>query len=512
MRTRSSSRALLVGALVVLLLLSLVLAWVVPYSATDDWQWGMEEGIRWWLGGLLNGRYAGNLCAILMCRSQWGKLLIMGGCIFALPLLMALLAARGDEARLLPLLMACSGGILLMPPIMWIETYGWVSGFGNYVISTVVFLGWLLALRRVADKPGKPAAWALLLFPLTLIMGLFVENLTLLFLGACVILAGYALWDRRLFLPFWACLLGAGAAVFFMFFNGLFQDLAQSGQALNGLRNLSFSREDGLLGILTGVALQYFVSLLPISFLRGVHMALPMAVITGFGFWNSKLRPLCLTALIPLLYNVHVMRTESFRTPAGVVLSCICWALPLLALLVQEDNGKTRLRRVLLYLSAPLSLLPMAATTTLGQRLYFFPMVMLILVAADVAIPLLKTRPGTLLAAALLMGLCLYWGNMYRCVHGCTLVRQELIQQVIEEEGDTLVLPTDRYQRIAWATLNPWNAEYASYFRRYYHVPEDVALVFLPAGSYELWPHVPQEMWDKALRLEPFQDFTPSLP
>ena len=53
--------------LVFSLIFYLFLALSVPYSATDDWLWGMEEGLRWWLGGMLNGRYAGNFFAVVMC-------------------------------------------------------------------------------------------------------------------------------------------------------------------------------------------------------------------------------------------------------------------------------------------------------------------------------------------------------------------------------------------------------------------------------------------------------------
>ena len=180
-------------ALAAVLLFDLFLALAVPYSSTDDWLWGMEEGLRWWLGGLLNGRYAGNFFAVIMCRAPAVKVLVMGGTMFLIPWCMARLAARGDRRKELPLFLACHAGILLMPPIMWRENYGWVSGFGNYVISVLVFLVWLLALRWVADARPRMGPWSVLLFFLALTAGLFVENLTILFLGASLILALYAL-------------------------------------------------------------------------------------------------------------------------------------------------------------------------------------------------------------------------------------------------------------------------------------------------------------------------------
>ena len=108
-------------ALAAVLLFDLFLALAVPYSSTDDWLWGMEEGLRWWLGGLLNGRYAGNFFAVIMCRAPAVKVLVMGGTMFLIPWCMARLAARGDRRKELPLFLACHAGILLMPPIMWRE-------------------------------------------------------------------------------------------------------------------------------------------------------------------------------------------------------------------------------------------------------------------------------------------------------------------------------------------------------------------------------------------------------
>ena len=493
------------------LLFDLFLALAVPYSSTDDWLWGMEEGLRWWLGGLLNGRYAGNFFAVIMCRSPAVKALVMGGTMFLLPWCMARLAARGDRRKELPLFLACHAGFLLMPPIMWRENYGWVSGFGNYVISALVFLVWLLALRRTADARPRSRLWPPLLFFLALTAGLFVENLTILFLGASLILALYALRDRELLLPFWACLAGSALAAVLMFGNGLFSDLAATGTALNGLRELTFSPEDGPLRMAASVLSWYASRLLPIAFLRGVHMALPLAVLTACAFWNSRLRPLAALGLLPLVLNALVMSDEVYAAPGRAAAACAAWFLPALALLVQRDGGKTRVRRLLLYLAAPLSLLPLAATTTLGQRLYFFPMALLILSAADAAAPLLACRSGTLLAALAAAALMALWGWRSWTVFSCTQLRAQLIQQAADRGADTLILPLDRYDQV-WFSRNPWNVEYADYCRRFYGIDDGVTLIFLPAGSFESWPDVTPEQWEARVEFAPSKDYTPSLP
>ena len=96
----SAETALLLGALV----FYLYIAWSVPYSTTDDLQWGMDQGLRWWLQGSLNRRYVGNFFAVAMCHSPLVKTLVMGLTMFAIPLLMPRAGGQinGQEGPLLP--------------------------------------------------------------------------------------------------------------------------------------------------------------------------------------------------------------------------------------------------------------------------------------------------------------------------------------------------------------------------------------------------------------------------
>ena len=160
-------------------------------------------------------------------------------------------------------------------------------------------------------------------------------------------------------------------------------------------------------------------------------MALPMAVITACAFWNSRLRPLCVLGLLPLGVNALIMTTEVYGTPGRIAASCAAWALPFLALLVQRDGWPVKIRRLLIYLAAPLSLLPLAVTPTLGQRLYFFPMALLVLSAADAAAPLLVRRPCAAAAALLTAGLMLLWGTRSWVVFSCSQLREQLVQEAV---------------------------------------------------------------------------------
>ena len=162
----------------------------------------------------------------------------------------------------------------------------------------------------------------------------------------------------------------------------------------------------------------------------------------------------------------------------------------------KAEEGERKARRLLLYLAAPLALAPLAATTSLVLRHHFFPMVMVILVGADEAAPLLRRRWGTAGAALVLAGMMLYWGLPCAHIAGCTALREELTRAAADSGAAQLVLPTDRYQYTVWSGRNAYDPDLANCFREINQLDRDVTLIFLPPGSYETWPEITPEQWE----------------
>lgn len=492
------------------LLFFLFLAYATPFSPLDDLQWGMEEGVRWWLGGLLNGRYVGNFFAVVMCRSFLAKTLLMGLGMFALPLLMALAAGWGKEFSLPACYCFCCAGVLLMPGHTWKDVFGWVCGFGNYVVSILFFLLWLLLILRAETARTRPELWAAALFLMALSSGLFLENQTLLNLGLALALLLRALVLRRGPLLALASLAGAALAVVPMFFNQIFMDMLSTGTALNELRRFTFTLEDGLAAAVVTVLREYLAALLPLGLSHGMYLAWPCAIITACALWRSPLRPLAVLGAVPLVCGWWCAAGEA-PLPLWAA-SSLCWFLPGAALLLERADGEEKLLSLLLYLAAPLSLAPMAAINTRGGRIFLFPLVMLVTAAARTAVPLLNRRLFALLALAVMVGLMILWGSRYTQVLACNNLRGQLIAQSAETGRSPLVLPTDQYSQVVWWFRNPWDVESADWFRRYYHIPDDVTLIFLPPGSYSAWPDISQADWEARTELTPSKDFVPSLP
>ena len=75
-----------------------------------------------------------------------------------------------------------------------------------------------------------------------------------------------------------------------------------------------------------------------------------------------------------------------------------------------------------------------------------------------------------------------------------------------------MILPTDRYDAQQWYVRNPWSAEGAYYYRERFGLSKDVTLIFLPAGSFDTWPDISDEVWEKRVELPPSDEFVYTMP
>lgn len=514
MEKQKTRRGLTWAALAVTLAFYLFVAWSVPCGPVDDFQWGLPQGVRWWLYGLLNGRYMGNLCAVLMCHFPVVKVLMMGGGMFAVPFLTAALMCRGERDRFLPMFLLSNALVMLMSKGTWTDLYGWVSGFGNYGVSTVVFLAFLLLVRRTHEKRDRLKLRAAVLFLTAFVMGLFVENQSIFFVGMTLVLGVYAtFWDKPLRAAYWASFAGAVMGAVLMLSNGVLAELMHTGAALQNLRELTFDPGEGVVAMAAHIIAWYCQRLLPYVFSEGgCGIPLAMAVIVARGFWESRWRWLSLLGAVPLAVWLWIWQTGDYLARRRVLAADLCWLLTGLALLAGKWEISLKLRRILLYLVAPLVLLPLSAVIALGYRFCYFPMVVLVMLAVDLLGPVLEKRWAAAGAAAVMAALMLWVGLRMGVVARCSLIRRAQLRQGLRDHAATMIFPTDSYAGTLWKSRNPWNEEYAVYYRAFYGVPEDVTLIFLPGGSDRSWPEITEAQWAARLELAPCGDVPSSLP
>lgn len=453
-------------------LLYIFIAFCVPYCH-DDWDWGLDVGLKQWLHAELNSRYVGSFFVIIMTRSEIVKTAIMAICLFSVPMMVSFLAVGRYDVKtyLLANLL-----LLAVPQKLWQQTIGWVSAFANYVISAAAVLALLLLLLRYIKKEDKSKAKLIpRLFTIALFScgcGLFYESLSVFLFIVGIIGLGFCIHPRlRKALPYAvAYALGAGIGLMLILSNTLYSELLENGQALGGIRQLAFSSDMGFFQLIKTVLSRYFKILLP--GLMTVHplltVFLTLSAILGslrakrrlsVFFASSALSVVC-TVLLLLPFGEALL-------PYAAVGELVAWGV-----LVFD---KKAIRNLLFLLSAALVIAPLSVTPELGPRLYYFPCVLLLTVTLSV----LPNRNSKILTVVIMLLFALsmaFYIYIYSEIRSVTVAREKAVNEAVSSNAEYVVMVRDKYKY--WWGRNPTGESRIPYFKEFYGIPADMEVIF----------------------------------
>lgn len=233
-----------------LLIFYLWSSYKIPYT-WDDWYWGIDEGVGYLIDGSLNSRYVGNFFAVVLTRSEVIKTIVMGVVSWLIPIVMFKIVCK-DTFRNIPIYLLCNLFPSLLFASTFSQTYGWVAGYVNYVISALFLLVYIYIIRDLFDehcikKTGRLKQLGL--FFLSVIMQLFLENLAIFMVIVNTILLVYAMYKRYNADRYGVMLLGNVLGTIIMFSSSMYSALFGTGSSLGGIRKLVFSLDDGLYSI-----------------------------------------------------------------------------------------------------------------------------------------------------------------------------------------------------------------------------------------------------------------------
>ena len=507
------------GLLALSLLFYLWLAAQIPYTH-DDWDWGLPVGLEQLVTASLNSRYAGNLTEVLLTRSPWLKTLVMGVVMAALPAAVTGLccacdpegAARAPALR--PLLLATANLLMLCTHILiWQQAFGWVAGFSNFGLSSLLLClyHWMLArFGRGEGLRGGPARLALL-FLFGAVIQLYLENITVyVLLVSLGFLAWLLLKKRRVPGDFRALLAGNALGTAVMFSSGIYSALISTGKAVGDYRQLTFDLHAPLYAIVWSL-LKRFLLLYPASlwvagWLPMLGVLLLLALIArrrrpGLGL------PIAITNGLLGLYILAMRlwgdfgRVLVFGVRANNLLSAFMGLAVFAAvtgelLLLWRGKRETMWMLLLLWLARPLVMAPMAAVNTVDPRSYqttevlCWQLVLLLMLQLRGLGPLGRRK---LLMGALILALTLSVGRMalvYTDIGSTKRLREDLIAQARLEPQSALVLPKYRFADFLWLPdpVSPDNYR-VDFFREFYRIPAETELWF------ESWGEVPEALY-----------------
>lgn len=472
----------------------------LPYCG-DDLIWGSPDGITELLAARTNSRYVGNAIEIVMTRSSLLKTLILASVYSLIPSLTANIVRQATKASpeqaLLPYLTA-NALILGMHSIVWRQTYGWIAGAANFVVSFLFVLVYILLILKDAavSRPRAQSIAGCLL--LGIAMQLFIENLAIAMVAISFAVSVYlGLYRKRPCFRALSLLLGNLVGVGIMFSSSMYKTLFQTGNAVGGYRELSFRKGASVLSIAKNGMIYLIAKIVP-SVYQEYAIAATVVIVLSVAFllFRQEKRQIfcacvagltvCVTGymlgakygLLPLLFSgsryMHLLHSL-----------IVCGGLFLLValgiILIFSREGRQAQLAVALggWIAAPLVVAPLCVTTELGARLFVTPLLFLVLVAALLAQTAAASmgqkgkRLCTALMAAAVVVLSAKWIWVYHSIGTETAARRALYADAAP--GQTVYVSPYTYGQYLHAAESGAANEY---YLRFFGLPEGASVIF----------------------------------
>ena len=440
-----------------------------------------------------------------MARFSWFKVFLMGLVFTLIPAEAAALALEAD-GRGTPaadaFLIALGAALMLTLPLeVWAQSYGWVAGFSNFLVSGLLLcLYHRILLRRVFRGPAFTGGLlpCLGLFVFGLVMQLYLENVAVYAAAVSAsVLLGLLLHRQKPGPAFLALALGNLLGLVLMFSNNLYSVLLQNGEALDGYRQLTFSFEDGpvrivltllrrslgdFAGKLWGSNFVFCLVISALLFLAALRKKSWLAVLDILYLIYFPVNRFWGPFPLPERFPIHYL--SGFAEPAFFLLTLVQ-----IGILWQNDH---RWRDLLWasWISVPLLIVPLLPINSAGPRCYATTGVLLMQFCLLLALPVWAEstpalrRGGLVLVLAGLLAVyvprCLVYGDIGRVKQE----RDRLIAQACEGTQERIVFPAYPHREYLWITDSRDESDLAE-IHDFYHIPEDVELVFTGKMPWE---------------------------
>ena len=470
----------------------------IPYTH-DDWDWGLDIGLQQLFTANLNARYAGNFFEVIMTRSELLRILIVGSGYFLLPMALSVAAwihckAKGPVIRLLFFAVA-NIFILSMPRVMWQLTYGWTAGYANFCISTifmVALVGKILAIFREDRDSLKPTKASYFdLFAMALIGQLFLENISIFMAGLCLF-ALIAAWIKEKKLPWTYLLMAAGAALglYIVFQSDIYQQLWETGKAVDGYRKMSLNSLAGLDETVKS-CLNQIVHLTPNMFEENLTLMLAISALLSIAATvkkaGSKAARITFMAgntvyFVYLLLNRYLELVEGIGWLTLINGVYFIWVAVQIPVLFRGRKGLVA-RLLTTWISVVMVIAPLVVTSENAVRMCFPSSALLNLFALQLLGLVLEEANkrslivGLTAAMVVTVLLCGYFGKIYYDIGIAKRERVAYIQQEVEAGSGVILVPQYPHTEFIWRP-NPLYDLRFYYFKEFYGIPQSTQLYF----------------------------------
>ena len=471
--------------------LMLFIALQVPYCH-DEWKWGSEERIRLMRQGFpnYNGRYLGNLLALIITRSIPAKaVIISGGLLCLLHVTRKNLFSNGKmpDGKTGVFLTLLSVFLLLaLPRSLFAQSYGWPAAFVNFVPPVILFLLYFNWTEPVySDGVMQPSGIRnVLSVPLGIGTQLFCEHVTLFALAYSVWILLAAAF-RRQKIRLWNVLYTVSCAVgtVLMFSNGAYKRAAGSADTY---KNIAFSvgsmirrfyeeiagplfLENYLLNILLSVVLIVWIIRKNEKSVLSVEMIFVLCSYSLYSFWHK-------------MYPAWIFVTnEDVNHILELTFSLLFFFHVLLCIHKYVDSDR-KYGICMLYASSLGMALPLMAASPIGARCFYVTYVLQSLTVLHLVGCLLEKCDRDLFypvlaAAVITLFTGMIYGRLFSYIGAADRERAQIITRAVEQGESEITIPLLPFQDYYWITVPP-NKKWEKYFKEFYGIPQDVTLNF----------------------------------
>lgn len=482
----------------VIFLFFFYLAFNTPLTG-DDWTWGTDRGLlrlRNFFDGY-NGRYISNILEIILTRSDLLRYFVVALFSTALIYLIGRLYSQKEGLlySLLGLIL-----LLLMPTNIFSQTFGWTAGFVNYVVSLVFLLAYLVITKNIYDssRPSYPRWLWILMIPLGITTQLLVEHVSLfaMIVGLYVIVYSYIKY-KKLFkehIVYFVSLL-IGSIV--MFTNKAYINVLTGNDGYRTVKETGTVEEIGLISkVYNAYAGKMHEYIFLESSLINIFIGIMIVILilnssTGSKFIKTVTKPLLLLNTIgPILFLLSVRSTlgdNYFGNKTNdfeVIISLLFYVAVFISIIIFVRKRDIVIRLLLYYSGVVLLTAPFVFITPYGPRAALATYLFLVLIGIE----LFQYNKSNLQWSSSVVKrvliyttiiLFLFYSIVFTRIGMTNRDRLIHLKSEAESGAEKIELSELPHSQFLWMSSTK-RKHFQEMFKRYYDVPEDVEIEFVP--------------------------------
>ena len=482
-----------------------VLVYLFPYSG-DDWAWGSQIGLNrlnvWF--SAYNGRYLGNLLELALTRSELlnmavTAIFLVGACF--LPKLYS-------ESKSVTAYIMGAALFLIMPKEVFVQSVAWTAGFSNYVPPIVLTMLYFALIRNIFDE-NKPEyrPWALVLSAVTgFASTLFMENVTLFVVAISALVIFYVfIRFKKLMAVHAVHFVSSVIGAVVMFSNSAYRNIASGEDTYR-----ETAAEGGIVATIGANSKEIFECFFSENITALVILSVLCAALYFVFARNTQDRLKKLIAASSTGINVLSLVLIYFKsrfvhwaffidsgkstiitTLIFVLIAGVYFATASLCIFLCVECNKAKLKTLLLLISIPVLIAPLAVVTPIGPRCFFPPYLMLMGVCVMLFVYLqdkLKiSREAEKGIAVSLISVCaaslVFVFSIYSTIHAYDVKRNESVRKQVEAGSKNVIICQLPYNSYVW-TGNPDKEPWSTRYKLFYGIDKDVTFEFVSREEF----------------------------